>query len=342
VFPMDYSRYPRNMVEDIARLRRRIEASMIPAKVIERNLIIASWNIRSLGRIYDSYEENTGSPKRNLRGLAYIAEIIQHFDIVAIQEVKNDLTGVRKLQEWLGPDWGVIFTDVTLGALGNNERLTFLFDSRRVTPSGLAGEIVLPPTERGDPAKQFARSPYAVGFQTHGESLVLVTAHIYYGRSRDDRIGEISALAEHVAEEMHARALKGKFEEGSVIVLGDFNTDKRGDDPLFRAFTATGLTVPLPLRKLRTALGKEPKYYDQIAWFMDAFDLIPTGRCGVIDFSGAVYPELTLHQMSFRVSDHLPLWVEFNLDHSEEIMAETLGLDPGMPHPLDSVPDPHD
>jgi hypothetical protein len=246
VLPMDYSRYPRNVVEDIARLRRRIEASMIPAKVTERNLIIASWNIRSLGRIFDSYEENTGSPKRNLRGLAYIAEIVQHFDIVAIQEVKGDMTGVRKLQEWLGPDWGVIFTDVTLGALGNNERLTFLFDSRSVTPSGLAGEIVLPPTERGDPVKQFARSPYAVGFRTNGESLVLVTAHIYYGRSRDDRIGEISALAEHVAEEMHARALKGKFEEGSVIVLGDFNIDKRGDDPLFRAFTATGLTVPSP------------------------------------------------------------------------------------------------
>jgi hypothetical protein len=81
--------------------------------------LIASWNPRSLGRIYESFDEKPGSPKRNLRGLAYIAEIVQHFDIVAIQEVQPELSGVRKLQDWLGPDWGVIFTDVTLGALDN-------------------------------------------------------------------------------------------------------------------------------------------------------------------------------------------------------------------------------
>jgi hypothetical protein len=208
-----------------------------------------------------------------------------------------------------------------------------------VTPSGLVGEIVLLPTESGDLVRQFTRSPYAVGFQAYQENLVLVTAHIYSDRSREDRIGEITALAEHVAEETHARALKDKFEEGNIIVLGDFNIEKRGDDPLFRGFTAEGLIVPFPLRKLRTAMGKDPKYYDQIAWFMDAFDLNPTGRCGVVDFAGAIYPKLTLHQMSFRGSDHLPLWVEFNLDHSEEITAETLGLDPGIPTHLDTVPD---
>ena len=50
------------------------------------------------------------------------------------------------LDEFLGSDWGVILSDVTAGAKGNAERFAFLYDRRRVAPSGLAGEIVLPPT----------------------------------------------------------------------------------------------------------------------------------------------------------------------------------------------------
>jgi hypothetical protein len=43
--------------------------------------------------------------------------------------------------------------------------------------------------------------------------------------------------------------------------------------------------------------------------------------------------------MSYRVSDHFPLWVEFVVDRSVERMARTLGLDPAMPDPLSTVPD---
>jgi len=43
--------------------------------------------------------------------------------------------------------------------------------------------------------------------------------------------------------------------------------------------------------------------------------------------------------MSFRVSDHFPLWVEFIVDRSTEHMARTLGLNPAMPDPLSTVPD---
>jgi len=59
----------------------------------------------------------------------------------------------------------------------------------------------------------------------------------------------------------------------------------------------------------------------------------------VIDFAGAVYQDLSLRRMSYRVSDHFPLWVEFCIDGSVEQMARTLGLDPAMPDPLGTVPD---
>jgi hypothetical protein len=59
----------------------------------------------------------------------------------------------------------------------------------------------------------------------------------------------------------------------------------------------------------------------------------------VIDFAGAVFQEQTLRQMSHRVSDHFPLWVEFITNRSAESMAGVLGVDPGMPDPFAGVPD---
>ncbi len=336
---MDYASMPRPAVEDIARLRRRLEASKLPPKKTDRNLLIATWNIRHFGGLHPAWEENPASPKRNWRALAYIAEIVSLLDVVAIQEVKRDTTAIRTLLDWLGPQWGLVLTDVTAGAAGNAERLAFVFDRRRVQPSGLAGEIVLPPTPEGDPASQLARTPYAVGFRAGNERFLLVTAHILYGDVPRDREQEIRALAEYVAREMRDRAESARGEEQNLIVLGDFNIDKRVDDPRFKAFTSTGLVVPLQLQQLRTAFGTVPKFYDQIAWFMGAFDLVYTGKAGVIDFAGALYPEITMRQMSYRVSDHFPLWVEFNLDRSAEAMATILGVDPAHPDPLSVVPD---
>ena len=337
---IDYAAYPRPVVEDVARLRRRIAASKLPGKLTDRNLLVGTWNIRNFGQVYQSWDENPASPKRNLRALAYIAEVVRRLDVVAVQEVKRDTSGIRMLvDDFLGPDWGLILSDVTAGSEGNMERLAFIYDRRRVQPSGLAGEIVLLPAGQGDPARQFARTPYIVGFQAAGGTFALLTAHIKYGRVPQDRLPELQALAAHVAVEIRDRARTEHAEEQNLIVLGDFNIDKRSDNPLFQAFVFTGLTVPPQLWDLKTTYDTEPKYYDQVAWFMGDLDLLYNESAGVVNFAGAVYKDLTLQQMSFRVSDHFPLWVEFIVDRSTEHMARTLGLNPAMPDPLSTVPD---
>jgi Endonuclease/Exonuclease/phosphatase family len=335
---MDYANYPRTVVEDIARLRRRIYASGIPEKRTDKNLLIGTWNVRAFGEVFPQWGENPASPKRNYRALATIAEVARGFDVIAIQEVKRDTKGIRLLQNWLGPSWGLILSDVTAGAQGNDERLSFLYDQRRVRPSGLTGEIVLPSSPNRDPAVQFARTPYIVGFECNSERFVLLTAHIKYGSVPEDRIDEIRSLAAFIAREIRDRAQDASSEESNLIILGDFNIDERGDNPLFQAFISTGLTVPKQLDNLQTTYGSKPKYYDQIGWFMGAMNLQFLGA-GVIDFAGAVFPEISLRSMSFRVSDHFPLWAAFNIDRSTEKMAHILGVDPGMPDPLSSVPD---
>jgi endonuclease/exonuclease/phosphatase family metal-dependent hydrolase len=336
-----YSDYPANVVEDIVRLRRRLTASGLPAKSTDRNLIVGSWNIRAMGGLYREFTETDGSPKRNLRGLAVIAEIVRRFDVVAIQEIKRQTDAVRALMdEFLGSDWDLLLTDVTAGASGNSERLGFLFDRRRVRPSGLAGEIVLPQTDQGQPAEQFDRTPYIVGFEAGEERFSLVTAHIKFGHIPADRLPEIRELAGFVAKELRNRARINDKEIGSVIVLGDFNIDERGDNPLFQAFVSEGLVVPEALQNLKSAIGTTPKFYDQIAWFMgDDMRLQFSGTAGNVDFAGAIFQELTPQEMSFRVSDHFPLWVEFEIDRSRIELAGVLHVDPNAPDPFSGVPD---
>lgn len=335
-----YAAYPRTVVEDIARLRRRLDISQIPDKCTDHNLIIGTWNIKHFSRVHPEWEENPGSPKRNLRAMASIAEIVRRFDVIAIQEVKRETDAIRMLvHEFLGPNWEVLLSDVTVGQAGNHERLAFIYDKRRVIPSGLAGELVLPPTPDGHPVEQFARTPYIAGFKAASERFALLTAHIKYGSTPEERLPELRALAKHVANEIRDRARTAGAEESNLIVLGDFNIDKREGNPLFEAFISSGLYVPTPLWNLKTTYGTEPKYYDQIAWFQGDLTLLNEDRAGVIDFTDAVFKELPAWQMSFRVSDHFPLWAEFIIDRSTEAMARTLGVDPAMPNPLGVVPD---
>jgi endonuclease/exonuclease/phosphatase family metal-dependent hydrolase len=334
---VNYLEYPLIALEDIVRLHQRIEDSKIPQKVVDENLLIGSWNIRNFGAVHESWRDKPDSAKRNLRALVYIAEIINRFDVIAIQEVKSDTSGIRLLvEEFLGQDWGLVVSDISAGSKGNNERLAFIYDKRRVVPSGLAGEIVLPSEADGDPTQQFDRTPYIVGFQAGGERFALLTAHIRYGDRPEDRLGEIKALSRFIADEIRDRATSGG-EEKNLIVLGDFNIDDRGDNPLFQAFVSTGLIVPQQLLNLKTTYSTKPKYYDQIAWFMGNLDLLANDRAGVIDFAGAVYRDYDLRQMSFRISDHFPVWVEFILDRSTEQIAQRLGIDPAMPDPFKSI-----
>lgn len=337
---MDYREFPDFVVEDIVRLRRRLDQVDVPPRRTDHNFILGTWNIRSLGGYFDGWAENPGSPKRNLRGLALIAEVIRRFDVVAIQEVRRDTSALRLLvRRFLGPTWSVMMSDVTAGDKGNTERSAYLYDTRRVQPSGLAGEIVLPPTANGDPQEQFDRTPYLVGFIAGGERFALLTAHIRYGEDLRARVPELRKLARFTAEEIRDRSRFANAEEANLIVLGDFNTDRDEENDLFEVFLEQGLWVPYELRDLKTTYGRDAKHYDQIGWFREDMALQPTGRAGVVDFAGAVFRELTPFQMTFRVSDHFPLWAEFSTDRSTEGIANVLGVDPSMPDPFRDVPD---
>jgi endonuclease/exonuclease/phosphatase family metal-dependent hydrolase len=256
---------------------------------------------------------------RDVFAVRCIAEVVSRFDVVAIQEVRGNLTALQTLLTALGPNWATIMTDVTRGKPGNNERMAFAFDLRRARPSGLAGELVVA-IETGTSVtssgldRQFARTPYAVSFAADRLQLTLVTLHVLYGEetARAAELREIAAwLARWAREERQWNQ--------NLIALGDFNIDRQGD-PLFEAFTSTGIQ-PAPQLNLvpRTIFGDpgEGKFYDQIAWFVDEAHgpvlTLQTSAAGSFDFVPLLQAGMTKTALSWKVSDHYPLWVEFSV-----------------------------
>ena len=304
---------PEAVVRDVARLAGELDR-VVPPPVAD-NLLIATWNVRAFGDLTDAWKAGpSDSPKRDLHALACITEVMSRFDVVAVQEVKRDVTALRRTLTMLGPSWRVIASDVTEGDAGNAERLAFLYNSDRVQPSGLVGEIVLPIAESHVPT-QFARTPYVVGFESGGTEFVLVSLHVLWGENAQSRLGEITAIAEW----MRGWADRPRDWNHNLIVLGDFNLDRVGD-PLFEAFLSTGLWPPAELTTVPRTIFDTPgknHFYDQIVWFADdegtslLESLTYTRRGGSIDFVPHVMTDLTRQALSWKVSDHLPLWVEF-------------------------------
>jgi endonuclease/exonuclease/phosphatase family metal-dependent hydrolase len=311
---------------ELTRLRRQLDRD-VPPKT-GRNLLIATWNIREFGGLTDKWAASPDdSPKRDLHCLACIGEIVSHFDIVAIQEAQKDLRALRHMLKALGDDWTVILTDPTEDDSGDNERLAFVFQRDRLEVSGLACELVVPLNWRKQGIRkialdrQFARTPYAVAFRRLDATFILVTLHVHWGSKSSEEMTRRAKELESIAAWLKDWASDANSWDHNVICMGDFNIDRRGG-MLWQAFTSTGLTVPEQIDRPRVVAG-EPldHYYDQIAWFTTGEDTEPllsldyTDHAGLFDWSETVLAdsELSNLQKSFRISDHYPLWVEFEV-----------------------------
>lgn len=307
----------------------------IPKKTLTETFLLATWNIRE----FDSNGKKLGP--RLEECFYYMAEVISHFDLVAIQEIKNNLTPLRKLKNILGPQWDFIVTDITSGRSGNDERIAFLFDTSTVRFSNIAGEVVLP--ESTKPVKQFARSPFLVSFQSGWLKLNLCSVHIYFGSDSDTtrRVKEIEDISVFLGN----RATKD-FQ--NYIILGDFNITGK-EDKTMKALLKGGFNIPQELKDYEKGSNlAQDKFYDQIAYKNSYNNIQFTGNAGVFNYYDYVFSDAdmdsyledynlvmkgnkkkTVTKMTakaykewktFQMSDHLPLWCEFKIDFSEQYL----------------------
>jgi endonuclease/exonuclease/phosphatase family metal-dependent hydrolase len=326
-------------VENLLRLRRQLDRD-IPPRSLSENLLLATWNIREF------------SDNRRMESLHYMAEIISRFDLIAVQEVSENLKGLEKLMSLLSLNWDYIVTDSTEGSAGGGERTAFLFDKSKIAFKKMAGEIILPQDKLIDGQLQFARTPFTIAFQAGWFKFNLTTVHIYYGSSSGTdprRVAEIRTIASFLAK----RAQK---EDLSYILLGDFNIVGVGDATM-KALEDNGFTVPDSIKQHPSDLGGT-KHYDQIAFSLQLSPDMTVfsdkeQRAGAFDFTESVFTEeesddyrpyfpaknvqgKTEEEVrkyylktwrTFQMSDHLPLWTELKVDFSDrylERLARTI------------------
>ncbi|MEN2787086.1 endonuclease/exonuclease/phosphatase family protein [Sphingomonas qilianensis] len=252
----------------------------------ESSLLLATWNIRD----FDSNKFGFG-PRRT-ESFYYIAEMIAAFDLVAVQEVNEDMDALERVMAILGREWTYIATDITEGSGGNGERMVFVYNTEKVHFRRVAGEIVLPqgqlivaeknvkppasmeagttPVTKQEQHLQFARSPFLVAFQSGWFQFSLCTAHLYYGAASgaalDQRIAEIEALVTFFADRQDKASKRAAANHRPVenyIILGDFNVVSP-EHKTMQALKSHGFVVPPEIdgKKVRK-LGQH--FYDQIA-----------------------------------------------------------------------------
>jgi endonuclease/exonuclease/phosphatase family metal-dependent hydrolase len=274
----------------------------VPHRQVDENLLLATWNIQQF------------SEKKSWRSLKYIADIIERFDIVAIQEIKSDLRGLAKLQEILPGRYRILVSDVT----GNTERFAFIYDERTVESTGLVAEIGLDIDGITHEGFQIHRMPYCASFRAGRFDFTIVSVHIFESK-KSFREREIDVLAAHLkklSKRQHSKVMDCDF-----FVVGDFNIKKDGDK-FFKALVQHGFQMPERLNSLTTNFNRTGTY-DKIAW-VNRPDFQFSGEVNVVPFYKAVYQDMSPKGGKKQISDHLPLWAEFNINELTQQLTQII------------------
>jgi endonuclease/exonuclease/phosphatase family metal-dependent hydrolase len=296
---------------EIRRLRGHKRTRAVPARR-SHQLLVATWNIANLG-----------AQRRDRSHLQLIAEVLGWFDLIAVQEVTSNVADLELLAHLTGPSYRILFSDIA----GNNERMAFLYHSRKLSLLEKIGEIEVPPSAHrhirlpGVTAEYrgFDRNPYIATFRVGRTSLTLVNVHLYFGSARradvERRALETFAVARWA--DLTRRSPYSYTRE--IVALGDFNMPKaHPGDPIFAALTSRGLKVPGHSSLIGSSIATDNRY-DQIAFFPGRTQGCFTGRMGVFDFDAVVFPELWSGRgradfnayLRYHLSDHRPVWMQF-------------------------------
>ena len=308
-----------DIAKGLEELRRRIRTAHIPPSVLDESINIATWNIREFGK----------KPRRKA-SLHYIAEILNEFDLIAITELRDNLSDFAQVLNILGPYWRVVYSDYIRDRGGNFERMAYLYDKRAATFTGLASELDAPRKKNkktGEYLPEFSwwRSPFVASFSSGSFDFVLIAAHIRWGSGKKARVKPLELLAEWIE---HRRSAKHGIDK-DIILLGDFNIPKVGDK-LYKAITNKGLRAPDALVGIThgSNLAKD-KRYDQILHYPKHTKCF-TNNAGILDFyTGGIetlYPQenLTKRKFTFELSDHLPMWIQLDVDTEGEQLDQIL------------------
>jgi endonuclease/exonuclease/phosphatase family metal-dependent hydrolase len=307
---------------EIKALDQLKQTRKIPAKSASK-LLVATWNLA-----------NFGLQKRKEDHFRLIAYTLQYFDVVALQEIADDITHLEQLLALMGPSYDCIYSDIG----GNVERAAYIYDTKKVSQKGLIAELVIKTSRTkevevtvGDHTEtesfqDFNRNPYMVNFVAKNFNFTLVNVHLYWS-SEFIRAAEVKALGAWAKG--RARLKESQPPSNDIILLGDFNMPSfDADDPIYAPIKRYGFKAPL--HETHNAEGSNlagDKYYDQVFFLPKHTEQDFSKKIGVFDFDNALFANFwgqarddkkkrqQFHQyIRYYLSDHRPLWCQFDLN----------------------------
>ena len=116
-------------------------------------VLVATWNVANLG-----------VHKRRQKDLGIIAEMISWYELIALQEIADNLDHLKAVVDRLPNHYDLVFSDKA----GNAERSAYVYDTWRVTLGPKIGEIVIVESARDEITlpgisrrfRGFNRNPY--------------------------------------------------------------------------------------------------------------------------------------------------------------------------------------
>ena len=347
IFPDFTNEEKMRTIEKLLDLRKSLEPIRL-RKLNDKNLLLASWNIKEFGHL----------KARQPEAYFYIAEVVSSFDLIAIQELKTGLSDLKILMRILGKHWKFIINDITEGKDGNSERSAYIYDTRRVEFSGLAGEIVIwkDLLEQDEEVQQLKRTPYITGFKTAWKKFALINLHLQPGDSPEEkarRKEEVDLLMKVIDTKVRTKRLWSN----NLVLMGDFNlyhedtdiellmneygfyesdllegentnTAMNSAEPFDRIFIRHGNYFPLPSSITGQQGGAidlfETIYkVDDYVHYKDAM-LATKGDPSTLTSEIKFRNYFRDHWRKGQLSDHRPIWLEIDTDGSDQFLRNKL------------------
>jgi len=228
-----------------------------------------------------------------------MAEIVRQFDVIAVQEINtSDPIALKRFMRQVnstGRQFRFVVGTPQKPA-GPDQQSAFLYDATTVELVGNQFYHV------NDPDEVMLRDPLVAWFRAAGDAgnaftFTVVNVHLQPQSDKNEmlKIGEIFRAVRN----------DGRMED-DVILAGDFGVS---------AMQLNQLAIGQGLQAINADLPTDTTATSQL----DNFMLDPmatsefTGDAGVFDFLKVF--NLTLEQ-AMRVSDHLPVWAEFEVTES--------------------------
>jgi len=221
-----------------------------------------------------------------------------------------------------------------------------------IPPGKVAGKdyrLRFPGEALDESFKQFARTPFIVSFQSGWMKIDLATVHIYFGDNEDDKLlaqrkREILRLTEALGNRAAKEMKSDPNNPVLTAVLGDFNIISAEHETM-QALEQNGFEVPDKIRRIPGSNVPKTKAYDQIAFWEPkrkrGHVQVDIKDADVFDYYDHVFriedrdqykPGISESDFkewrTYKMSDHLPIWVELTSDFSDAYLDACAALPP--------------